>query len=341
MGSEFGRVGILMGGSSSERAISLRSGMAAYHALTSLGIDCVSIDVVPDHAGFRKQIALAHIDVAFIALHGAFGEDGTAQTLLDQMHIPYTGSGAAASRCAIDKVASKYLFEEQGIVTPRAVVFNCELESTTGLERYTLGDIPGLLRGWGDVSGYVIKPACQGSSIGVTMVREMTRIPEAIEKALAFGDRIVIEEMISGRELTVGILEESALPVIEVIPGSEFYDYDAKYSNRQTQYRVPAPLTPEEGRLIQGEALKAHRALQCCGFSRVDLIYSLSGVPYILEVNTIPGLTDRSLLPRAAEAQGVPFPELCRRMLHAALRRHHTLTRLVAGGRLVFESPLS
>lgn len=301
-GARFGKIGVLAGGPSNEREISLRSGKAVYNALLSKGLDVVLLDIKEDiHDIMAKNV----IDVAFIALHGRFGEDGTIQKMLDDAHIPYTGSKVEASKLALDKIASKEIFTKNNIPVPRYIVFE--------KGRFSIDDAQDL--------GYplVVKPQFEGSSIGLSIVKEKSLLKEALYEAFQYGDKIILEEYIYGREITVGILEDKALPVIEIVTRNNIYDYEAKYKNADTQYLVPAPLdrySYEEARRL-GEM--AHNVLGCTSFSRVDMITEKSGKIFVLEVNTIPGMTERSLLPKAAEAIGLRFNELCVKILENTL----------------------
>ena len=299
-----GKVGILAGGPSSEREISLRSGAAVYRALAGHGIDAVLLDVKGDVVSLVREHG---IDVAFIALHGRFGEDGTVQKILEEIGVPYTGSGVDASRLAIDKIASKKVFSDAGIPVPRHVV----------LEKGSAGA--------GDVCAMgfplVIKPQLEGSSIGLSVVREPDALPAALERAFACGDAALAEEYIDGRELTVGIVDDEPLPVIEIVTRGRLYDYSAKYNDPETRYLVPAPISPAEARRAQELGRRAHLALGCRCFSRVDMMMDGAGGLFVLETNTIPGMTERSLLPKAAGATGLHFGALCITVLKDAVKR--------------------
>lgn len=300
----FGRIGILAGGLSSERKISLRSGAAVHKALSEKGFDAVLLDVKHD---IRECVKNSNIDVAFIALHGRYGEDGTVQKMLEKSGIPYTGSGVVASKAALDKVISKKIFIKNNIPVPKYVVFEKRKFDIRKAER--LG-FP-----------LVVKPHLEGSSIGLSIVRQKGRLKVAIDKAFKYGDKVIIEEYISGREFTVGILGGKPLPVIEIVTRNRVYDYKAKYKDSATQYLVPAPIdksTHEEASRL-GKA--AHDALGCGSFSRVDMLMDDSGKMFVLEVNTIPGMTERSLLPKAAQACGLRFDELCVKILENALSK--------------------
>jgi len=299
--SKMNRVSVLAGGPSSEREISLKSGKAVYDALIDGGVDAALIDIGDD---VNCAIQTQDIGAAFIALHGGFGEDGTIQAMLEELNIPYTGSGPKASRLALDKLASRMVFQEIGIDVPRF----------KALKRRDAIEISGL------TMPLVVKPKREGSSIGLTKVKDRKGLNTAIEEAFKYDDEILIEEFIKGRELTVGILDEKPLPVIEIVTKKGHYDYRAKYESPDTRYLVPAPLKIAVAKKAQDAGIRAHSALGCRSFSRVDMILGEDNKIYVLEVNTIPGLTSRSLLPKAAEAAGISFIELCKRILKGALK---------------------
>jgi D-alanine-D-alanine ligase len=298
----FGKVGILAGGPSNERDISLRSGKAVFKALSDEALDVIFLDVYDDICDIIKK---NKIDVAFIALHGRFGEDGTVQGMLEKTGIPYTGSGVAASRLALDKIAAKELFMKAGISVPGYTV--CEKGSpvASGMNRL----------GW----PVVVKPQFEGSSIGLSIVKDKASLGQALDKAFAYGDKVLIEEYISGRELTVGILDDKPLPVVEIVTRNKVYDNEAKYRDPETKYIVPAPIEMSLYKRVQDAGVMAHKALGCRSFSRVDVMTDDSGNVYVLEVNTIPGMTERSLLPKAAQAVGISFSQLCLKMIENAL----------------------
>lgn len=297
------RVGVLAGGPSSEREISLKSGKAVDKALSALGISSVIIDAGEED--LLDEIRKYGVNIAFIALHGKFGEDGAVQQLLSKAGIPYTGSGPMASRVAIDKLASKEKFRLAGLLVPesRSVVLGEDISiATRGIK------LP-----------CVVKPRYEGSSIGLTVVTEKSMLKGAVEKGLNFGGEVLIEDFIPGRELTVGVLLDKVLPVVEITASSGVYDYDSKYCSQSTVYKVPAEIGEESSHRAQTQGLMAHKALGCRGFSRTDLRMTPEGDFYVLEVNTIPGLTEKSLLPMAAKAAGVDFEQLCVKMLSSAL----------------------
>ena len=298
----FGRVGVLAGGPSNEREISLRSGNAVHAALTREGIDAIFLDVRDDIYDIIKNNKM---DVAFIALHGRFGEDGTVQSILEEALIPYTGSGVEASRLALDKIASKKIFVKSGIPVPRSIILQ------KGKSRPEDGSSLGY--------PVVIKPQFEGSSIGLSVVKEKEALNKAVDMAFGYGDNILAEEYIDGRELTVGILDEEPLPVIEIVPRNKVYDYKAKYNDPDTRYVVPAPIEKGAFEKAQGLGKRAHAALGCRSFSRTDMMLDNKGDIYVLEVNTIPGMTERSLLPKAAQAVGLTFGQLCIKLIEGAL----------------------
>jgi len=297
------RIGVLAGGPSSEREISIKSGDAVYNALIKQGFNAILLDVKNDTENLKKLLKNKGIELAFIALHGSFGEDGTIQQILQEMHIRYTGSGPDASRRALDKLISKEIFKKNKINTPPYKTF----KKGQRIEIDELG-FP-----------IVIKPRCEGSSIGLSIVREESQLKKALDEAYKYDDTIIVEKYIRGREITVGILKNEPLCVIEVVPGSEFYDYEAKYNRSDTKYLVPAPIRRQDYKKSSDLAKVAHAILDCKGFSRVDMILGDDGAVYVLEVNTIPGLTSRSLLPKAAQYKGISFNKLCKRIIELAL----------------------
>lgn len=305
---QFGKIGVLMGGPSSEREISLKSGKAVYEALSQPGLNAAGIDIKTD--GKQENIRLIEscgIDVAFIALHGRFGEDGQIQEILDGMGIPYTGSGARASRLAMDKTASRKIFEASHLAVP----------GYRQIDKLSYGKDRKIQNG--DFAlPLVIKPATHGSSIGLSIVEKKEFLAGAIDLAFSFDDRVLIEEFVGGRELTVGILEEKPLPVVEIIPKKGLFDYEAKYHAGMTEYVVPARLEEQIANNVQKAALSAHKLLGCYGCSRVDIILSEDNTPFVLEVNTIPGFTATSLLPKAAKVAGMDFFQLCVKLLELA-----------------------
>ena len=303
------KIGVLAGGTSSERDISIKSGNAVFEGLRRVGLDVLFLDVREED--FSTVISRSGIEMAFIALHGRFGEDGTVQRMLDNAGVPYTGSGPAASKLALDKLLSKEVFSKEGIMVPEYGV------TTSGKE---IESLP--VR-----SPCVIKPRYEGSSMGLSTVFSDDLMAAAIDRALIFGNEIIVERFIPGREITVGILDDRPLPIVEIITSAGIYDFEAKYDSSDTRYVVPAQIDDATYLKAQETGLKAHLALGCRDFSRVDIRLSDSGEPFVLEVNTIPGLTERSLLPMAAKADGMDFSELCVKMLCGALKRGENTAR--------------
>ena len=299
--SDLGKVAVLMGGRSAERAVSLKSGAMVLAALKKKGVDAHSCD--PKEKGLDALIN-GRYDRAFIALHGRYGEDGTIQGALELIGVPYTGSGVLASALAMDKWRAKLVWEASGIPTPR-----CEL-----LEG------PSDFRGVATRLGLplMVKPANEGSSIGMTKVKSARELPEAYALAANYDRSVIAERFVDGVELTVAILGDTPLPTIKLETPREFYDYEAKYTAQDTRYIIPCGLPPDAERVVQGEALRAFRTLDCRGWGRVDLMLDRSGKPYFLEVNTSPGMTDHSLVPMAARHAGMSFEDLCMRILESA-----------------------
>ena len=307
----FSKIGVLMGGPSTEREISLESGKAVYESLNHAGLNVAALDIKTD--GKEENIHLIKsqkIDLAFIALHGRFGEDGQIQEILDTLKVPYTGSGALASRLAMDKIASRKIFEASGLAVPRYKTEDRLSYNANWITRHNDFTLP-----------LVVKPATHGSSIGLSVVDREGYLDKSVDLAFSFDERIIIEEYIRGREVTVGILDELALPVIEIIPKKRFFDYEAKYQAGMADYVVPAELEDEIAQNIQEAALSAHKLLGCYGCSRVDMILSSDNIPFVLEVNTIPGLTVTSLLPKAAKVAGIDFLELCIKLIRLAYEK--------------------
>jgi D-alanine-D-alanine ligase len=290
----FQKVAVLMGGPSAERDVSLRSGAAVTVGLCQKGYWVHAIDVTS-----RRLRIPAGVEAVFIALHGEFGEDGELQAVLDGKGLPYTGSGPAASRASFDKVACKRILEAAGI-------------PTAAWEVVPRGGRPARR------PPAVVKPPRQGSSIGVSRVRRAAEWRAALAAARKYGDDVLVEEYLPGAELTVGLVGRDVLPVIEVRARGGSYDYRAKYTPGFTQYLCPAPIRPALARACQALAQRTFAALGCRGMGRVDLRLTAAGAPRVLEMNTIPGFTATSLLPKAAAAAGVAFPDLCERVLNLA-----------------------
>jgi D-alanine-D-alanine ligase len=298
------RVGVLLGGLSSEREVSLRTGAAVSKALRGLGYEVVEIDVGKD---LPARLVAEKVDVAFIALHGRYGEDGCVQGLLECMFIPYTGSGVMASSLGMDKVFAKQVFVAHGIPTPPYRAFTTAAEARVAADSLPFG-FP-----------VVVKPSREGSSVGVHICKTREEYLAAVEDASKLAGSILVEQYIKGREVQGGVLDDEALGVIEVVAAREFYDYQAKYqSGGTTQYLFPAPLPPDQYERVNQVCLAAHRALGCSGGSRSDVILTPSGEVFLLEINTLPGMTEASLLPKIAAGRGIDFPGLCERLLQGA-----------------------
>lgn len=306
--SRLGHVGVLMGGCSSEREISLKSGKAVYEALQGIHCRVSPIDITTvSEEEISALIRKAKIDVAFIALHGRLGEDGAIQMILERIGIPYPGSGVEASRIAISKAATQRLLSENNIpVSPFRIIKKNNIPSPQEL-------FAEFGSAWS-----VVKPAEEGSSIGISLVRGIKDFPPALEAAFRYGDEVLIERYIKGRELTVGILAEEPLPVIEIRPKGEFFDFTSKYQSGMTEYIIPAQIPEGVAHKMQEIALKTHRIVGCRDFSRIDIMLSEDNQPCVLEVNTIPGFTSTSLLPKAAKCQGIDFAGLCVKLIQLA-----------------------
>jgi D-alanine-D-alanine ligase len=298
---DFGKVAVLLGGKSAEREVSLKSGGMVLAALRSRGVDAHAFD--PGERGLEELIA-ERFDRVFIALHGRYGEDGTIQGALELLGLPYTGSGVLASALAMDKWRAKLIWQACGVLTP-----HCEL-----------------LAGGSDFEGVanrlglplMVKPANEGSSIGMSKVRTAAALADAHALAAKYDPEVIAESFVDGVELTGGVLGETPLPLIRLETPHDFYDYDAKYRASDTRYIIPCGLPPDAERVIQDEVMRAFRTLGCTGWGRVDLILDRSGKPYFLEVNTSPGMTDHSLVPMAARHAGISFEDLCLRILDLA-----------------------
>ncbi|HET6350682.1 MAG TPA: D-alanine--D-alanine ligase [Coriobacteriia bacterium] len=302
------RVALLVGGRSAEREVSLNSGRQVAEALEISGYDVVRIDSGAD--SFITELAEAKPDVVFICLHGRFGEDGTVQGLCELLGLPYVGSGVLASALAMDKVMSKHVFEQAGISTPAYVT----------LRRGEALDYDDIVAKLGPKT--VVKPANEGSSVGMSIVHEPAELPAAIDRAFEFDALVLVERFIAGAEVTVAVLgndSPEALPTLEIVPEHEFYDYESKYVPGMSRHIIPANISVSARLECQRLAVEAHRELGCRGMSRSDTIVTEDGEVYLLETNTIPGMTPTSLLPDAARAQGIEFPELCHRLVGYAL----------------------
>jgi D-alanine-D-alanine ligase len=304
------KVAVLKGGRSLERGVSLRSGARAEDALERLGHEVVALDVGGD---LVKRLEAERPDVAFVAMHGVGGEDGTAQELLEILGIPFTGPGAAACARCMDKSQAKHAIREAGLPTPDWFAF-----SQTAFRELGAADALGRLeQGLG--FPLVVKPSRGGSSLGVKFAGAAAEVPQALVSAFSYDDRVLLERFVEGRELAVSVLGEEALPVVEAIPtAGDSYDFEARYEIGRTRFVCPAELSDGERAAVTEAALACYRTLGCSGFARVDLILGADG-PRILEANAIPGLTETSLLPQAAEAAGLSFEQLVGRILDLAL----------------------
>jgi D-alanine-D-alanine ligase len=310
---------VLMGGISPEREISLQSGKAVANALAKTNSNVIKIIVNDDMV---NELDNYKIDIAFIALHGYFGEDGGIQEILESKGIPYTGSGILASRLAMNKVESKEVFRKNNIPTPDY------------FKASTAQSMSGIINNVENLKLPVItKPVSNGSSIGISIIKEYTEIIDAIEHTGRYSEDILVEECIEGRELAVSILGDKALPVIEIKMPTVFYDYDAKYKSNNTQYIILESANETSDRAlshavydkVQELAVRAHNSLDCSSFSRVDMILNKNDEIYVLEVNTIPGFTERSLLPKAAAATNISFVELCNTIVNTVYTHEQIL----------------
>jgi len=297
-------VGVLLGGTSSERKVSLRSGKAVLKAFKDAGVRTLALDPAKT-LRFNQQ--LKKIDVAFLAVHGTGAEDGILQKKLEKARVPYTGSGPKASLDAFDKVRAKKLFIKAGVPTPAYCVV-------------TSGDWKAKLKRLGLPA--FAKPIADGSSVGAFPIENVNKTSRLIVRELKKFKKLLVERKIEGREFTVGVVGSKALPVIEMISGREFFDYKAKYTPGITKYDVPAQIPAKLALQLQKIALRAHQALQLRDLSRVDLMVDQAGAITVLEANSIPGMTEMSLLPKAARCAGIPFEELCIRLTRMALKRH-------------------
>lgn len=310
---------VLMGGMSAERAVSLNTGESVAGALRAARHKPVTYDLNPGSGrDIRDLVAsqeLREADVVFIALHGGEGEDGRIQALLDLLGIPYTGSGVRASAICMDKAISKIIFEHHGIKTPPW--FHLTDEAAAGVPSQdaiaAIGGLP-----------VVVKPVDQGSTIGISIVRTFDGLETAIGLARRYSSRVILERYIEGLELSIPIVGDEVFPIVEIKPKEGFYDYERKYTKGMTVYECPADIGGDICRRIERDAMKAYRAVGCDGFGRVDLRLGEDGTPYFLEINTIPGMTETSLVPMAARAKGMTFPELIDRITSLALEKAKT-----------------
>ena len=291
------KIAVLMGGPGSERDVSLATGRGVTKALRSLGAEVVEVDVHDENFALPKDV-----DLAFITIHGTFGEDGQLQEILEKHGVAYTGDGVEASRAAFNKILSKEKFREHGVVTPEWEVIEVGQRPTISVP-------------------LVVKPARQGSTVGVVIVKDASELDSAMAEAAKYDRKLLIEKFVSGRELTIGILGDQALPILEIIPKGGFYDFNNKYPflNPQAgggaEHVCPARIDSNKTKQVQKQALHAFRALGLVVYGRVDVLLPDSGSPSVLEVNTIPGMTEASLLPEAAAAAGINYVDLCARII--------------------------
>lgn len=309
------RVAVICGGWSDEREISLQSAREVRRALLAAGFKVADLlDLAA--RDFVARLVSGSYDVAFVALHGAYGEDGCIQGLLEILHIPYTFSGVTASAVSAEKELAKEVFARAGIRVPRGVDLPCHAQLSEERVDELVGEL-GL--------PLFVKPAANGSSFGITRVTERAQLSDAIERASSAGGRVLVEECVTGMEITVPVVgneDAHALPIVEIVTGAEFYDLKVKYEPSALHHVIPARLEPGVYARAQELAVRAHRALGCRGCSRSDFIVTEAGEPVILETNTIPGMTAESLLPDSARHGGIEFPELCARFVEYALEAH-------------------
>jgi len=304
------KIAVLYGGVSGEREVSLRSGKKVHESLVSQGLDAFLVDTKED---FIAVLRNKKPDIACIMLHGKFGEDGSVQGLLEMMGIPYTGSKVLASALGMDKVASKDVWISKGIPTPKYFRIDPEIDILKQCEKVCAAfPFP-----------VVVKPVCEGSSLGVTIIKEKGTLFGTVESTVKEFGNVFIEEFIGGAQVTVGILgtgqNAKALPVLELVPKTAFYDYDAKYTSGLTEFIIPARLPKLVYKAVQETALAAFKAIGCAGFSRIDIIVDRDGTPFVHDANTIPGMTDLSDLPAQAAADGISYDDLVLRILDSAL----------------------
>ncbi len=304
------RVALLAGGASDEREISLASGRGAGNALREAGFSVTELD--PAEKKDLQNLIAGNYDVAFLCMHGKMGEDGTLQGFLEMIGLPYIGSGVWSSALAMDKAKSKLFYENAGIQTPVSVTLYSPDDMSVEDILSTVGE------------SCVVKPATEGSALGVYIVKGADEVKDAIEKAFELDSEVLVETFVKGTELTIAVLgneQLEALPVIQIVPRNEFYDFESKYAPGGSQHLCPAPLNAEATEKVQAMAKAAHRVLGCSGISRSDFIMDENGEFWILETNTLPGMTETSLLPDAARAAGIEFPELCTRLIELALEQ--------------------
>jgi len=313
--SDFGRVAVLMGGSSAEREVSLKSGAAVLRALQQRGVDAHGIDVGAD---VLVQLQGGNFDRAFVMLHGRGGEDGTMQGALELLGLPYTGSGVMASAVGMDKWRTKLLWQAAGLPVPDYALLNADsdfaaVEQALGLPLF-------------------VKPANEGSSVGISKVGKPGELVEAYRQAAKHDSLVLAERFVGGGEYTAAILGDEVLPVVKIEPSGEFYDYEAKYLSDDTRYLCPCGLPAEKEAEMQALARQAFEVLGCRGWGRIDILLDEAGAPYLLEANTLPGMTDHSLVPMAAKAAGIGFEELVWRILENSVLPEREQTLEASGG---------
>jgi D-alanine-D-alanine ligase len=297
------KVAVLYGGRSTERDVSLRTGKACADALIAKGYDVTLVDVDQD---LPARLREGRFHVVFNALHGRWGEDGCVQGVLEVMGIPYTGSGVLASAMGMDKVVAKAIFKALGLA-----VIDYRVFPAAAAARIAPVDLPFGIP-------CVVKPSGEGSSVGVHIVKDAAKLQAACEDAATFKGDVIVERYVKGSEVNVAVLDGKALGAIEIVPANEFYDYAAKYTAGTTNYFYPARIPEEHRRRVMEAAETAHRGLGCAGATRVDFIIGPDGTPFILEINTLPGMTATSLVPKIAAGLGIAFPDLCERILETA-----------------------
>ena len=301
--TQFGKVAVLLGGNSAEREVSLRSGQAVLNALQNSGIDAIAFDPQSRSLWELKEL---NVDRVFIALHGRGGEDGTVQGALEFMNLPYTGSNVLGSALAMDKVRCKHLFKSAGLSTaPYTVV-----DAKKGFDAAAIMD---------EFKKVMVKPSHEGSSIGMAQASTTQELEDALANAFKFDNQVLVEQWITGREFTITVLGDDVQPVIEMTTPNGFYDYQAKYQSNTTQYHCPADLSEQDTKYLQAISLDAFDLVGASGWGRVDAMQDEQGNFYLLEVNTVPGMTEKSLVPMAAKANGASFEQLVVRILEQTL----------------------
>lgn len=293
------KIGVLYGGTSSEREISLKSGKAVMNAFRKMKMNAVAIDVDKKAA---EKIKKEKIDVAYIALHGPIGEDGTIQGMLEVMGIPYTGCGVFASSASMDKNISKLLFKCAGVLTPDWFTIK-KFEIVPEIKKYPV----------------VVKPVDQGSAIGISIVKKASEFAPAVKTAFKYSDEVLVEQFIKGKEITVGVLDGQALPVVEIVPKGKFYDFKSKYGKGGSKHIIPARISRNSYNQAMYDAEKVYKTFKCKTLCRVDMIVDAGGKVWVLENNTVPGMTTTSLLPDEAKAAGISFEELVLKITECSL----------------------